>query len=268
MCQVLEVSISGYYAWRTRPLSQHAREDGHLCELITQIFQTHRGLYGSPRVHAELRDLGIHCARKRVVRLMQSLGLHVSLRPHHVHTTQRQQGVRVAENVLNREFGASDPNRKWVVDITDIWTAEGWLYLAVVLDLCSRMIVGWSMSTTHDEALVEAALRMALARRTPRKDLLHHSDQGSEYTSQAYLGLLEQLGIQVSMSRVANCYDNAAMESFFSTLKKECVYRIHLQSRQQARQVIFEYIEGYYNRVRRHSTLGYLSPWEFEHRLI
>lgn len=227
MCHVLEVSISGYYAWRTRPLSQHAREDGHLCELVTQIFQTHRGLYGSPRVHAELQALGIHCARKRVVRLMQTLGLRVSLRPHHVHTTQRQQGARVAENLLGREFGASDPNRKWVVDITDIWTTEGWLYLAVVLDLFSRMVIGWSMASTHDEALVEAALRMALARRAPQRDLLHHSDQGSEYTSEAYLALLEQLGIQVSMSRVANCYDNAAMESFFPPSKKSaCIASI------------------------------------------
>jgi transposase InsO family protein len=268
MCRVLDVSESGYYAWRERPISEHEREDARLAALIQQLFLDHRQVYGSPRIHAALAAQGIHVGRKRVVRLMQGLGLSAlpkrSGRPMH---TQVDASARFAPNRLSREFTAVAANTKWVTDSTMISTAEGWLYLAVVLDLFSRRVIGWAMGDTEDEELVTLALRMALARRHPDTaclPLLHHSDRGSEYTSQGYLHCLAQEGIEVSMSGTGNCYDNAAMESFFATLKKECVHRQSFQDRKQARQVVFEYLECFYNPVRLHSTLGYVSPRAFE----
>jgi putative transposase len=269
LCQTLEVSESGYYAWCKRPASELEREDARLSAEIQQIFQAHRRVYGSPRIHQVLKERGISCGRKRVVRLMQALG--ISALPEHrskPKTTNSDPSARFAPNTLKRDFTSVTPNTKWVTDSTVIWTTEGWLYLAVVLDLFSRRIVGWAMAATEDEELVELALRMALARRQPPSGLLHHSDRGSEYTSNDYQALLAQEGIQVSMSRTANCWDNAAMESFFATLKKECIYREQFTSRIQARQAVFEYVECFYNRIRLHSTLQYVSPDTFEHTFV
>ena len=264
MCRVLEVSVSGYYAWKKRPLCARKREDGELTQQIAQQFLAHRGVYGSPRIVAELRAHGILCGRRRVMRLMREAQLSARPRPKHRQTTHADSSAtaRIAPNVLGRDFSAPAANCKWVADITAIPTGEGWLYLAVVLDVFSRLVVGWAMDSIQDEHLIEQALRMALGRREPRAELLHHSDRGSEYTSDAYLALLHSWGIQVSMSRTGNCYDNAVMERFFGTLKRECP--MHFETRQQARGAIFEYIECFYNRVRRHSVLGYLSPVDFE----
>ena len=268
MCRALEVSESGYYAWKERPVSEHEREDARIASEIQQIFQEYRQVYGSPRIHAELAKRGIHCGRKRVVRLMQDLGLSaLPKKSRQPQSTKSDPHARFAPNLLGRDFTASAPNTKWVTDCTMISTTEGGLYLAVVLDLYSRRVIGWAMAATEDEELVTLALRMALARRRPQSDcfpLLHHSDRGSEYTSSGYQGCLKQEGIEVSMSRTGDCYDNAAMESFFATLKKECIYRHRFQSRKQARQVIFEYLECFYDGVRLHSTLGYTSPRAFE----
>jgi transposase InsO family protein len=264
MCRVLEVSVSGYYAWCHRTPSRHSREDAHLAEKVKMAFEDNRCVYGSPRVYAELRAQGLHCSRKRVARLMQEQGLFAKRPRHRTITTQSEPGAQVAPNLLQRDFSADEPNRKWVVDTTYLWTAEGWLYLAVVLDLFSRMVVGWSMATIQDAALVVQALHMALARRRPQAGLLHHSDRGSTYTSESYRQLLEQEGLRVSMSRTADCYDNAAMESFFHSFKGECIEGEYLQTRAQARSITFEFIECFYNRTRRHSTLHYMSPLEYE----
>jgi putative transposase len=264
MCRVLAVSVSGYYAWCHRTPSQHSREDAQLAEQVKTAFQANRGVYGSPRVHAELQAQGITCARKRVARLMREQGLAARRPRHRTITTQSEQGAQVAPNLLQRDFSADQPNTKWVADTTYIWTAEGWLYLAVVLDLFSRMVVGWSMATIQDATLVVQALQMALTRRRPQAGLLHHSDRGSTYTSESYQALLQQEGMVVSMSRTADCYDNAAMESFFHSFKGECIDGESFQTRAQARSSTFEYIECFYNRSRRHSTLQYMSPLMYE----
>ena len=266
MCRVLNVSESGFYAWRNRPVCQRHREDAQLREEIQQEFSAHQGRYGSPRLHAQLRDRGRRIARKRVARLMQEAGLCAKRKRRRVLTTRRDPSHPVAPNLLNREFTATEPNSKWVTDITYIPTMQGWLYLAVILDLYSRMVVGWSMSGKCDENLVERALDQAIARRRPSAGLLHHSDRGSQYTSQAYQIRLEQAGMHVSMSRKGNCWDNAAMESFFGTVKDECVGSTVYLSHDEARLALFTYIEGYYNRVRRHSTLGYVSPLNYEQK--
>ena len=264
LCETLGVSLSGYYAWKKRPLSQHQREDQQLAERIHAVYHACRQVYGSPRIHAELRDQGISISRKRVARLMREQGLAVCRRRHRTITTHSEPGARVAPNLLDQEFTASCPNEKWTGDITAIWTSEGWLYLAVVLDLYSRRVIGWAMAATQDEALIEKAFQMALLGRYPPAGVLFHSDRGSQYTSDAYQALLADAGATVSMSRTGNCYDNAVTESFFGTLKGECIERASFQTRGQARQIIFEYIECFYNRVRRHSTLGYVSPAAFE----
>jgi putative transposase len=264
MCRVFGVSQSGYYDWRGREPSAHEREDGELAKEIHRIFYANRGVYGSPRVQAELRDRGIRCSKERVARLMREMELVAKPRRNKPLGTKRRNGSPIAPNRLGRDFTATSPNSKWVSDTTYVWTAEGWLYVAVILDLFSRLLVGWAMSQSNDEQLVRLALEMALLRRSPPEEMLLHSDQGSPYTSQAYLARLAELSIVVSMSRVGDCYDNAAMESFFSTLKGECVERSCFQSRQEARQTIFEYIECFYNRVRRHSTLKYLSRYHTE----
>jgi len=264
MCRVLEVSVSGYYAWCKRSPSQHSREDAHLAEQVKTAFQANRGVYGSPRVHAELQAQGISCGRKRVARLMREQGLAARKAAHRTITTHSDPAAQAAPNLLQRDFHADKPDTKWVADTTYIWTAEGWLYLAVVLDLFSRMVVGWSMAATQDATLVMQALRMAVTRRHPASGLLHHSDRGSTYTSQSYQALLQQEGMVASMSRTANCYDNAAMESFFHSFKGECIEGESFQTRAQARRAAFEYIETFYNRRRRHSTLQYLSPLAYE----
>lgn len=264
MCRMLGISESGYYAWRKRPVSQRRQEDARITEELRQGFATHQGRYGSPRLHVELGEQGIRCSRKRVARLMQEAGLCAKRKRRRVVTTRRDPSHSVAENVLNREFTASEPNTKWTTDITYIPTRQGWLYLAVILDLYSRMVVGWSMSAHCDEKLVERALDMALLRRRPKAGLLHHSDRGSQYTSRAYRLHLEQFGIVASMSRKGNCWDNATIESFFGSLKEECVGNRIYASHEEARGALFTYLEVYYNRVRRHSTLGYVSPLVYE----
>ncbi len=221
-------------------------------------------MYGSPRVHAELRAQGLYCARKQVARLMREQGLFAHRPQHRTITTKSEKGAQVAPNLLQRDFHADSPNQKWVADTTYIWTREGWLFLAVVLDVFSRMVVGWSMATIQDATLVRQALHMALAHRRPQAGLLHHSDRGSTYTSESYQALLQQEGMQASMSRTADCYDNAAMESFFHSFKGECIDGQSFQTRAQARSATFDYIETFYNRTRRHSTLYYLSPLEHE----
>lgn len=264
MCRVLEVSESGYYAWRKREPSQRQRENERLTEQITQAFHQGRGVYGSPRVQAELRTQGIGCGKHRVARLMRQAGLRAVQKQRRVCTTDSHHTDPVAPNLLQRDFTAPAPNRKWLTDITAVWTTEGWLYLAVVLDVYSRLVVGWAMASHREESLVETALWMALGRRQPVEELLHHSDRGSQYTSLAYQAVLAQFRIQVSMSKKGDCYDNAMMESFFRSLKTECVHRQAYQSRAEAKQSIFEWIEVFYNRQRRHSSLGYRSPVVYE----
>ncbi len=266
MCKVLRVSESGFYAWRKRPTCQRKREDAQLTQEIRQVFVRHRGRYGSPRIHVELKDQGRSIARKRVARLMREADMSARRKQHRVLTTRREEAHPVAPNLFNRDFTASEPNKKWVTDVTYIATAQGWIYLAVVLDVYSRLVVGWSMSLQCDEELVERALRMALARRHPQRGLIHHSDRGCQYTSHTYRQVLEQFGIRCSMSRKGNCWDNAVMESFFGSLKEECVASIIYPSQEQARTSLFEYLEVYYNRIRRHSTLGYVSPLIYEQR--
>ena len=266
LCNVLGVSESGFYAWRKRPACQRKREDAQLTQEIRQVFVTHRGRYGSPRIHMELQDRGRRIARKRVARLMREADISARRKQRRVLTTRRDASHPVAPNLLNREFTATEPNKKWATDITYIATAQGWLYLAVILDLYSRAVVGWSMSASCDEELVAKAFHMALVRRRPQAGLLHHSDRGCQYTSHAYRQRLEQAGMVVSMSRKGNCWDNAAMESFFGSLKEECVGSTIYSSHEQARLSLFEYLEVYYNRQRRHSTLGYVSPLAYEQR--
>jgi len=266
MCRVLGVGRSGYYAWRSRPTSLRAELDEALLAKIEQEYQLSRGTYGSPRIHAALRNQGVQCGRKRVARLMrlhQMTGRKRQKR--HPVTTQRDANAIPAPNLLNQDFSASAPNQKWVSDITYIETEEGWLYLASILDLFSRKVVGWAMADHMQTALVEDALKMALLQRQPEAGLLHHSDQGRQYTSAAYRGRLAHSHCQVSMSRVGNCYDNAVMESFFGTLKTECASQL-FATRAQARTAIFEFIEAWYNRQRLHSSLDYLSPTEFEQK--
>lgn len=264
MCSVLGISESGLYAWRKRSACLRKREDAQLMHKIRQVFVTHQGRYGSPRIVRELRDEGMNCSRKRIAKLMRKAHLSARRKRRRVATTTRDMTHPVAPNLLDRDFHAEAPNKKWVTDITYIPTRQGWLYLAVILDLYSRMVVGWSMSSTCDEQLVEQALTQALARRRPQAGLLHHSDRGSQYTSRAYQACLERFGIQASMSRKGNCWDNAAMESFFGTLKDECVGELVYSTHDEARLVLFTYMETYYNRVRRHSTLGYVSPLKYE----
>ena len=264
MCHVLGVQRSGYYAWRKRTPGARAEADAALVERIRAEHAASRKTYGSPRIQIVLQRQGVVCGKNRVARLMRLHGIVAQKRQTwHPTTTQRQPGVIPAPNRLDQDFTAADPNRKWVSDFTYIATAEGWLYLAVVIDLYSRKVVGWAMTAQMDTALVETALRMALVGRRPPAGLLHHSDQGSQYTSAAYRRCLTEALAQLSMSGVGNCYDNAVMESFFATLKTECVTH-PFGTRALARTTIFEYIEVWYNRLRLHSTLGYLSPVEFE----
>lgn len=264
MRRVLDVTRSGYYAWQPEKRGPRAQENQTLVEHIRKEFTTSRQTYGSPRIWAALQGQGLACGRHRVARLMRREGISPKKRHRwRPTTTQRQAGMIPSPNHLNQNFSAALPNTKWVSDFTYIDTAEGWLYLAVVLDLFSRKVVGWAMAEQMDTTLVENALRMALQVRHPHVPLLHHSDQGSQYTSAAYQTQLAEARIQTSMSRVGNCYDNAVVESFFDTLKTECVTH-QFATQALARTTIFEYIEVWYNRKRLHSTLGYLCPTDFE----
>ncbi len=264
MCRVLEVSRSGYYRWRSRPESRHAREDRRLLVAIRAVYQQSRCNYGSPRVHRQLQQQQESCGRKRVERLMRSAGLKSRRCRRFKVTTRSVSTHEVAPNWLNRQFRAERPDQVWVGDITYIWTAQGWLYLSVLLDLCTRRVVGWAVSERLTAELARGALSMALGQRRPELGLLHHSDRGCQYTSSCYQEELARWGLQASMSRRGNCYDNAVAESFFSTLKAELESYGQYRTRQQAVSELFDYIERFYNRQRLHSSLGYLSPAEFE----
>lgn len=264
LCQQLGVSRSGFYAWSQRPESARQQADEELAAEVAQVHQESRGTYGSPRVHAEMRARGRKVSRKRVARLMKKQKLQARKKRRSVRTTDSNHSHPVAPNVLERDFSPDQPNSTWATDITYVWTGEGWLYLAVVLDLFSRMVVGWAMSEHIDTKLVLGALEMALEGRKPPQGLVHHSDRGSQYASAQYQQALASRGIQCSMSRKGNCWDNAVVESFFSSLKMELVYLTDFATRRQARSALFEYLEVFYNRRRRHSSLGYLSPWEYE----
>ena len=263
LCEVLGVSRAGFYAHHGRPKSARATRDEALGAQIIAIHKQGRRAYGSPRVHKELVERGEHVSRKRVIRLMQDLNLRGKRRRRFRTTTDSNHAMPVASNVLARDFTASTPNQKWVGDITYIPTREGWLYLATLLDLFSRRVVGWSMSERMPTALPLAALDMALRLRRPAP-LVHHTDRGSQYASADYQAVLAKHGLVASMSRKGNCWDNAVAESFFATLKVELVRDADFATRAEARAAVFEYIEVFYNRQRRHSSIGYATPSGFE----
>jgi transposase InsO family protein len=264
MCRVLAVSPGGYYDWRGRPQSSRAARHDALVVSIQAVHGEVKARYGSPRIHAELVARGNPCCVNTVARLMRREGIAAVTRRKFRVTTDSNHNRPVFENVLNRQFEPEAPDRAWTADITYVATGEGWLYLAAVEDLYSRKIVGWSMGRRVDSRLVVDALEMALARRLPGEGLVAHSDRGSQYASEHYQGLLAGHGIVCSMSRRANCWDNAPMESFFASLKKELTRGEVFATREQARASIFEYIEVFFNRIRRHSSLGYMSPAEYE----
>jgi putative transposase len=264
LCRVLRVSRSGYYEWKDRPPSKRERENATLTERIREIHQRSRETYGYPRVHAELRALGVRCNRKRVARLMRKDGLRGCMRgPRRKHTTRQDPLAIPAPDLVGRNFCAPAPDRLWTADVTYLPTDEGFLYLAFILDVYSRKVVGWSMASHLRSELVAAALEMAIRRRNPSAGLIHHSDRGAQYTALSFGKKLEQTGIAPSMSRVGSALDNAISESFVSTLKSEIGVSRYPDG-QTARASIFEFIESFYNRVRRHSSLGYLSPTEYE----
>ena len=261
LCHALEVSTSGYYAWYNREKSRRQLEDEQLLALIKSIFKSSRETYGSPRIHVTLQNLGHQIGVKRVARIMQENSLVVRpRRGWRCVTTTRNPRDSVAPNDLNREFSASTVNEKWVTDVTFVPTDEGWLYLASMIDLYNREIVGWAMGDSNDTALTLRALDMALESHKPPEGLMHHSDRGSNYTAKEYVQALLDRGIKTSMSRRGNCWDNAVAESFFATIKKELIHRFTFKTRREAAAAIFEYIEVFYNRVRLHSHLGYTSP--------
>jgi putative transposase len=266
MCRVLQVSKAGYYAWVQRPPSAHAEDDAQLAEAITVIHRTSRRTYGSPRVHEELKAQGQPHGEKRVARIMQEEGLRAKTLRRFQVTTDSNHPHPIAPNTLDRRFAVDDTaaDRVWVGDITYLTTRDGWLYLAVVLDLASRRVIGWAMRHTLEGALTRDALTMALTGRQPAPGVLHHSDRGSQYAAGDYQDILTAHGMDCSMSRVGNCWDNAVAESFFATLKRELADDADWATRDEARTAVFEYIEVWYNQQRRHSSLGYLSPAAYE----
>jgi transposase InsO family protein len=264
MCRVFSLSTSGYHAWCSRPECERAKEDREIADEVQKIFKKHRGRYGAPRIHRTLRKSGRRIGRKRVRKTMIMCRLRASTPRKRVRTTDSRHGGPIAPNLLRQNFAAYAPNQKWAGDITYIPTDEGWLYLAVFIDLFSRKVIGWSMSANIDGELARAALKMALRARRPGGALIVHSDQGVQYAAKEFRRLLRDWYSIPSMSAKGNCYDNAVSESFFATLKKELVHHDKYRTRDEARASIFEYIESYYNRERMHSTLDYMSPVEFE----
>ncbi len=263
MCRVLKVSHQGYYAWAKREPSKRAREDQELAERIEAIHKASRGTYGSPRIQRQLRKER-PISRRRVARIMRHKRLYGCPPPRFRKTTDSDHDEPIAANVLARDFSASAPDRKWVSDITYVWTAQGWLYLAVIIDLFSRRVVGWAVADHIRAELAIDALQMALGRRRPLAELVHHSDRGTQYASSDYRKALTVAKATCSMSRTGNCWDNAVAESFFATLKKELIHRYRRLERADAAKAIAEYIEVFYNNHRLHSSLGYVSPAEFE----
>jgi transposase InsO family protein len=267
MCDVLDVSRKGYYAWLKRPRCARARRRAQLVEKIREVQEQSRGTYGSPRVTVELKEAQLSVCENTVAKYMRESGIGVKLRRRFVpQTTHSDHDCPIAPNLLDQNFAASAPDRKWACDLTYIWTDEGWLYLSVVIDLFSRRVIGWAMTDHLRGEGVAQALSMALARRRPGEGLLHHSDRGLQYACELYRAALEKHQITRSMSRSGNCYDNAVVESFFGTLKSELVHRTRYRTRDQAKGSVFEWIECWYNRRRRHSSLGYVSPEAFEAR--
>lgn len=265
MSRMLGVNRQAFHAWERRPPSQRALEDAFLTERIREIHRAARGVYGARRIHAELRmGEGVRVSRKRVERLMREAGISGLVARKRGRTTIRVPGVRVADDLVGRDFCPTAPNVLWVADITYLRSWEGWIYLAAVQDAFSRRIVGWAMAEHMRAELVTDALQMALARRQPEAGLIHHSDQGSQYVSLAFGQKARDAGVAVSMGSRGDCFDNAVAESFFATLKKELVRRRSWPDRRELQSAVFDYIESFYNRERRHSTLGYLSPREFE----
>ena len=271
MCRVLEVSRAGYYAWRARPLCERVKDDRVLTEKIREIQKQVKQRYGSPRVRMELRALGFPCGKNRTARLQREAGLPAKTARRFIpSTTQSTHDEPVAPNVVDRQFDLAsnpEPDRTWAGDITYLPTQEGWLYLAVLLDLATRRVVGWALRTRIDQELTLAALRMALLHRGARNGR-HHSDRGVQYAARAYQQLLATAGFTPSMSRVGNCWDNAVVESFFATLTKELLVDGVFETRAEASRAVFEFIEVWYNRQRRHSTLGYRTPVEFEEQVL
>ena len=261
MCDALSVSPSGFYVWRSRPESPRKTANRELLADIRRVHADHRGRYGAPRIHAELRAEGRSVSRKRVERVMRRHGIRAHVpRRYRVCTTDSKHSLPVAANLLDRKFAAAKPDQIWLADITYIPTGEGWLYLAVILDLFTRKVVGWAMREHMRAELTIAALTMAIQRRRPGPGLMHHSDRGSQYAAGDYRKILHAAAITQSMSRKANCWDNAPMESFFGTLKTELVHQGNYPDREAARRDLFAYIEGYYNRRRIHSAIGYITP--------
>lgn len=266
LCRVLSVSRSGFYAWCGRPEPPRECADAQLAARVAAVHTRSRGTYGSPRVHAALQAAGIRVARKRVERLMRKNGIKGRRKRRFRKTTDSAHSNPIAPNVVDRNFSAKEPNRVWVTDVTAVWTLEGWLFLAAILDLYSRRVVGWATSATNDTALALSALRAAVKARRPAPGLVHHSDRGSPYASAEYRAVLAEHEVAASMSRKGDCWDNAVAESFFGTLKGELVDHQQYATRHQAHRSIGEYIDGFYNIERRHSSLGYLNPIEFELR--
>ena len=268
LCRVMNVTRSGYYAWQRREPSERQKQDMTLLVQVRQFFERSKRTYGSPRILRDLKAAGFDCGKHRVARLMRQAGLRAVVATRLRLMTDSKHALPVADNLLNRDFEAPKPNLKWASDITYLRTGEGWLYLAVVVDLFSRRIVGWSMQASLDRWLVVNALKTALCQRRPGADLLHHSDRGVQYASRDFQAVLHEHGLRCSMSRRGNCWDNAPVESFFGTLKQELVNRCRFATREVARREVFSYIEVWYNRQRRHSSLGYVSPAEFERKAL
>jgi putative transposase len=264
MCSLLSIERSGYYAWLNKKPGKREEANKLLDVQIKAVFNQHQSRYGSPRLTDELKDSGESCSKNRVAKRLKALGLRAKGKKKFRHTTDSNHHLPIAPNVLNRAFKAQAPNLKWCGDITYIWTAEGWLYLATVIDLYSRKIIGWSLQSTMHKQLVMDAMEMALNRRDFPKGVLFHSDRGSQYCSEDYQKLLKLYGLESSMSRKGNCWDNAVAESFFHSIKTELICHERYLTRDSAKESIFQYIEVYYNRLRRHSTIGSISPERFE----
>jgi len=264
MCRVMNVSTSGFYDWLKEPGGKRGKEDEALSESIKKAFEDSRKTYGSRRIRRELKKLEKKCTLRRIRKLMKKLGLWPKRRRRFRNTTNSKHGFDVFPNLLKRDFKVDRPNQVWVSDITYIWTTEGWLFLSTVIDLFSRKVVGWSMSESLKAGVAIDALEMAIMSRNPAPGLIHHSDRGVQYACGDYQKIITRAGMRPSMSRKGDCWDNSVAESFFSTLKKEMIYHVKFETREEARRDIFEFVEVFYNRRRMHSYLGYMSPVEFE----